>query len=479
MPELTPNEIVIVSKTVRSQGITFSHLPDDLIDHLCCDIEHQMQQGISFAEAFAIVRRKMGSNRRLSEIQEETLYAVDTKYRKMKTTMKVSGIVGTILFGFASLFKIMHWPMAGVLMTLGAITLAFLFMPSALGVLWKESRSQKRLFLFISAFLAAMFFILGILFKVQHWPGAGIIITLAGITAVFFLVPSFLSMTLANPDRKAARPVYIIGAIAIMFCMTGFFFKLMHWPLAGVMITLGMVVLFGVVLPWYVISAYKNESFVRAEFIYLIVGSLAILIPAALTVTNIQGNFDTGYFTNIASESAQFNNLAGTNSSLVAEQGDTAKSSRMHELHAITWKVISVINQAELGLIALAEVEAGMPGTNSMQAVQAREVKPIQYRNLSAPFTPLPYGELLSPGSPTRKEIDNALADYRNYISEVFPADVASSVNRLPDAAIYLPEADGLEKRVSLMSALHSLLLMRNSVLVTENVLLKSLTNSN
>ncbi len=54
----------------------------------------------------------MGS-RRLKEIQEETLYAVDTKYRFMKNTMKISGVAGTIMFGFAALFKIQHWPGAG------------------------------------------------------------------------------------------------------------------------------------------------------------------------------------------------------------------------------------------------------------------------------------------------------------------------------------------------------------------------------
>ena len=76
--------------------------------------------GLNFADAYQTVKQKMGS-RRLKEIQEETLYAVDTKYRFMKNTMKISGVAGTILFGFAALFKIQHWPLAGVLMTLGAL----------------------------------------------------------------------------------------------------------------------------------------------------------------------------------------------------------------------------------------------------------------------------------------------------------------------------------------------------------------------
>ncbi len=436
MRELSLRDIDQISRDVRAQEITFSHLADDLIDHICCDVEHVMQSGIPFSDAYAQVRRKMGSARRLKEIQEETLYAVDTKYRKMKNTMKVAGIAGTILFGFASLFKIMHWPLAGVFMTLGALILAFLFMPSALVVLWKESHSQKRLFLFISAFLAAMFFILGTLFKVQHWPGAGVIISLAGLTAVLFLVPSFLHSTLANTDHRAPRAVYITGAIAIMICMTGFFFKMMHWPFAALLITAGMFVLCGIAFPWYVIAAYKNETFVRSEFIYLIVGSIIILVPAALTVINVQGRFDEGYHTNIASGSAQYNYLAGTNSNLILEKGDSANSVQMQELHAATAEVIAVIIRVESEMIDL------------------------------------------TPGSPQRMDIEKALADYRSYISETFPSEIASKVNRLSDASVFLPGTDDEKSAVSLLTALHSLSMIKNSVLMAENALLRTLADS-
>jgi hypothetical protein len=366
-----------------------------------------------------------------------------------------------------------------MLMTLGALILAFLFMPSALGVLWKESHSQKRLFLFISAFLAAMFFILGTLFKVQHWPGAGIIITLAGLTAVLFLVPSFLHSTLVNTEHRAPRAVYITGAIAIMVCMTGFFFKIMHWPLAGFLITIGMLVLCGIAFPWYVITAYKNEPFVRAEFIYLIVGSIIILVPVALTVINVQGRFDEGYYSNIASGSAQYNYLVGTNDNFIREKGDSASSIQMQELHDVTGEVIAVINRVESEMIALAEGESGVALAAVPSAVQPEVGKPVALRNLRDPFSPVPFSDLLTPGSPQRKEIEKALADYREYISEAFPAEVALAANRLFDASAYLPGTGDEKRVVSLLTALHSLSMMKNSVLTAENTLLRSLADSN
>src|SRR5512133_46135 len=138
MPELSLNNIDIISNDIRREEISFSHLLEDLIDHVCCDVEHEMQKGKSFGEAYKIVKEKMGP-RRLREIQEETLYLVDTKYRNMKITMKISGVAGTIMYGFAALFKIQHWPGASIMMSLGAILLALVFLPSSLNVLWKET----------------------------------------------------------------------------------------------------------------------------------------------------------------------------------------------------------------------------------------------------------------------------------------------------------------------------------------------------
>ena len=142
MPDLSLQYTERIIRDVKNQEIIFPHLADELIDHICCDVENEMEKGLTFYEAYQKVRQRIGS-RRLKEIQEETLYAVDTKYRQMKTIMKFSGIAGTVLVGFAALFKIYHWPLAGAMLTIGTFILALIFMPSALGVLWKETHSKK------------------------------------------------------------------------------------------------------------------------------------------------------------------------------------------------------------------------------------------------------------------------------------------------------------------------------------------------
>ncbi|MFO7573740.1 MAG: hypothetical protein R6W67_01105 [Bacteroidales bacterium] len=476
MPELSRSQIAIVSDTVRAQEIIFSHLPDDLIDHICCDIEYMMQQGISFAEASAAIRRKMGSYRRLREIQEETLYAVDTKYRKMKTTMKISGIAGTILFGLASMFKIMHWPMAGMMFVLGALTLALVFMPSALGVLWKESRSPKRLFLFISAFLTALFVISGILFKVQHWPGAGIIITLAGATAVLLLMPAILHSTLVRRERKAAPVVYIIGAIAIILCLAGFFFKLMHWPLAGMLIVAGLLTLFLIALPWYVITTMQNDTHVRPEFIFMVVGSMAVLIPASLIGIDGQFNYEQGYYSNIKSTIAMSHYLSGTNDIIAAGRGDSATTARLHELHSMTGSVVSAIESLEAEMVAISDENYSTSPDNLPQITTEGSLQTIDYNRLRDPFTTAPARQLIASRSPWFERLEDTAEDLKNYLSANFSPEKIAGFSSALTVSEFIPSGDSDE--MSLMTALHSLMLMKNAVLTAENILLRDITDA-
>jgi hypothetical protein len=74
MPELTLQNIDLISRDVKREEIIISHLLEDLIDHVCCDVEEEMQNGLNFTEAYRKVKNKMGP-RRLKEIQEETLYS--------------------------------------------------------------------------------------------------------------------------------------------------------------------------------------------------------------------------------------------------------------------------------------------------------------------------------------------------------------------------------------------------------------------
>ncbi len=467
MPDLTLQHIDKISQDLRKQEITISHLLEELIDHVCCDVENEMNNGADFSDAYKKVKMKIGP-RRLKEIQEETLYAVDTKYRKMKNTMKLTGIAGTIMFGFAALFKIQHWAGAGILLTIGALLLAFVFMPSALGVLWKETHSRKRLFLFISSFFVAMLFIAGTLFKIQHWPGAGIVLSLAALSAILFFIPSLLVTKLNDPEKNSKRAIYILGAAGLVCYILGFLFKLMHWPMSTILLVGGLAVIFFVVFPWYTWVTWKEENNVSTRFIYMVIGSLAIVVPSIMINLNLQRNYNIGYYVQQNEQQAMFDYLYSNNQKFLKNNNDSVTSTVHAQIQVKTNNLLQVIYGVESKMIAESEGKPGSVVDISQQIKQTENGPRIQFGLLNDAFKYEQVRDYLLPGCSTRSEIDTSIKEYIDYLSGLSPEVDLHKLEQLLDPTVYLPVENSDLVRITLMSGLHSLALLKNSILVVE-----------
>jgi len=471
MPELSLNHIDQISRDISRQEIIFSHLLEDLVDHVCCDVEYEMQTGLNFAEAYNRVKQKMGS-RRLKEIQEETLYAVDTKYRFMKNTMKISGVAGTVLFGFAALFKIQHWPGAGQMMTLGAIILAFVFLPSALSVLWKETHNRKRLFLFISAFFAGMLLILGTLFKIQHWPMAGSILTLAALSGILFFIPALALSRLADQENKAKRPVYILGAAGIVLFFAGILFKIQHWPLATIFIIIGIILLCFIAFPMYTRLTWKEESHVSPKFIFMVIGFLLVIVPGAMLTLSLQHSYQEFYYPNNDQQKALYDYLFRNNSSLISRYKDSLNYPKMEQLHSKTSGILTILSNIQKKMVQESEGQPGKPAVSASQISQTETGQEILYRELSRPFDPGPAKVFLMSGCSTRKELNFSIAEYESYLTSIIPAEDLLKYKKMLDTETFLPEGNPDKGEMSLMSGLHSLEIMKNGLLTVESCVL-------
>jgi hypothetical protein len=476
MPELSIDNIEQISIDIRRQEITFSYLADELIDHVCCDVEYEMQTGLNFSDAYRKVILKIGP-RRIKEIQEETLYAVDSKYRKMKNTMKISGIAGTIMFGFATLFKIQHWPMAGPMMVLGALILAFIFMPSALGVLWKETHNRNRLFLYISGFLTGMLFIFGTLFKIQHWPIAGILLSLSVLFAILCFIPSLLLERLADPENKTKRPIYFLGAAGFILYVSGTLFKIQHWPMASLFMILSMIILFFVVLPWYTWRMWKDESHVSASFIFIIIGSLLIIVPGALINLNLRNMYGEGYYPHLVQGERLSEVSLSINNSLLTHYHDSLCYGEMELLHGKTLKALSFLDAVENKMVMVSEIKPGNVSVKTDTLPQSVTSFEIWKTLLKEPFSNNPARELLMPGCPVRQELNNVLAEYMNYVTSLTPDKDPGKFRGLLDPSIYLPAEPGPQSDLTLMSALHTLDILKNNILAVEAHMLTGMVN--
>ncbi len=455
MSDLSVAHVNLIIREVSRHQITFSHLCDDLIDHICCDVEDEMQNGLPFEKAYSRVKEKIGI-RGLNKIQEETLYAVDNKYRKMKNTMKITGIAGTVLLGFAALSKIMHWPLAGILLVTGAFLLVVFFMPSSMMVLWKESKSKKNLFLFVSAFLAGTLFIVGVMFKIQHWPGSGLIISLAILSGGLLFLPAMLMDKVRNEEDGRKKPLYYLGFLAAFFYLAFLWQKIMHWQYFGTLAYILSIALFLVVIPLYVYQEWKSEKSVDAKFIFLVIALVTILLPSSLISLNLQQNYNDGFFTlaDKSQETMEFQKKV--NKSLFTSFGDSVSYTEMVKVQESTSRVIQKMDEIKSRLVDLSG------GTKE----DSRTGGSINYGMLLNPFDPVSTHTLLSPGSETRSELDSLLTGYLNGMKSLTGSLIIDPGFRI---MALLPGKPVGQDESTLITSLHALNLLETAILQVES----------
>jgi hypothetical protein len=113
----------------------------------------------------------------------------------MKKSISISGIACANLMMFGSMFKVMHWPGASVMLILAVFLFCFVFLPMALINNYQRQEEKKYFALHVTTFFVFFLGMMGILFKVMHWPGSGFFL-LAGIPLPFVVfLPVYLYQT--------------------------------------------------------------------------------------------------------------------------------------------------------------------------------------------------------------------------------------------------------------------------------------------
>lgn len=110
----------------------------------------------------------------------------------MKNKTYIFGIICVLVIVSGALFKISHWPLAGILITLGLTTFSLVLMPVALINSYRAESDKRLKRLYIIAYLCVLIDCTGILFKIQHWPGAGLFIFISLPLPFVIFLPAYL-----------------------------------------------------------------------------------------------------------------------------------------------------------------------------------------------------------------------------------------------------------------------------------------------
>ncbi len=211
---LSEHQIDFILNDIRRNGVELEDLQYNLLDHVCCIIEQELEENGDFEQFYHSTIRKFYKER-LQELEEETQSLLTFKnYYTMKKLMIGSGIVSAVLLSFGILFKFNYWPGASFLLLSGILSLSLIFLPLFFTLKIKEEKQTRDKVLIGLSSLASIAICLAILFRIMHWPLANALgLAAVGIMALLFL-PIYFITGIRNPDNKVNTVVSSVLIIA-------------------------------------------------------------------------------------------------------------------------------------------------------------------------------------------------------------------------------------------------------------------------
>jgi len=115
--------------------------------------------------------------------------------------------------------------------------------------------------IYILGEITAIVTLMGTIFKVNHWPAAGIMLTAGMVTFVLAFLPLALIDSYRGDENKLNKPLYIVTGVTGFVIFTGMLFKIRHWPYAGPLLSIALIFPYVVFLPVFFIVTLRNKNF--------------------------------------------------------------------------------------------------------------------------------------------------------------------------------------------------------------------------
>lgn len=138
----------------------------------------------------------------------------------MKNKIYITGILTVILIFTGALFKVQHWPAAGVMLTLGLASLVLLFLPLAIADHYRSNGKKYPVLHFIT-WLTCFVIFTAMLFKLMHWPYAGIGLLLALPFPYVVFLPVFIYTTSKDKNFNINNLIAVLLLLAINSVFSG------------------------------------------------------------------------------------------------------------------------------------------------------------------------------------------------------------------------------------------------------------------
>ncbi len=207
--EVIDRQLFRIRKDLDRRGVTYDPLKDDLVDHICCMVEERLGEGYDFESSYGEVMSGIEAQT-LTELQHDTLLLLDKKFQRMKRITYLLGITGAMLAIIGALFKMMHWPYASILLTLGFLIVVLGFLPFYFIGSYREQSEKPNIIFPIVGYLSLLIVFTGAVFKIMHWPGANIMLRISVIVLLVGFLPLYIVQIFKRSVKSKVNPAYFI-----------------------------------------------------------------------------------------------------------------------------------------------------------------------------------------------------------------------------------------------------------------------------
>ncbi|NOQ76132.1 MAG: hypothetical protein GQ574_29295 [Crocinitomix sp.] len=214
MYKISENEVDFILDDITKRGIVTEDVRDNIVDHVCCIIENEMKMGEDFFKFYGNTIARF-FRKELREIEVETRDLLTFKYYyAMKRTLKITGLLSAAFIVLGGLFKLQHWPGAGLLLLAGLLIFSLIFVPLNIILKYQDDKEKKNRIIMIIGFLTTIVGTLGVLFKVMHWPFANILFYGSFITFFLIFIPIYFFTKYKDPETKFNAIIHTTFMIA-------------------------------------------------------------------------------------------------------------------------------------------------------------------------------------------------------------------------------------------------------------------------
>ena len=140
---------------------------------------------------------------------------------------------------------------------------------------------------YITGISCAILMLFGCIFKIMHWPGASPMIILSVCLFCFWFLPTGLMNSYSSLPLRKMKTLHIVSFIVFSVCMMGVLFKIMHWPGAAVFLLFGLLLPFVVFLPVYLYHTREEEKTGNKNFFGLTLGLTFLAVFGVLLALSV------------------------------------------------------------------------------------------------------------------------------------------------------------------------------------------------